>query len=190
MGETLRAFVAVALPSPVREALAAEQERHRPHLQVGWVRPETLHLTLHFLGDVGHAQAARIAAAVTDVCARHAPFEVRARDLGVFPNTGRPRVLWVGVQDADPLVALQGALAGPLGRCGVRLDRRRYHPHLTLARVRKPLRRQGLSHLRTMLQEVARDHGAIPVEELLLFRSELSPQGPRHTILERAALQG
>ena len=185
---TLRAFVAVALPDDVRCALAALQHQLRPGLPAAWSRPTGMHLTLHFLGDVESNQLDDITGALETTCARHEPFSSTARGLGVFPGPRRPRVLWAGLTDAGPLVELQQALCGPLETCGVPIADRTYRPHLTLARFSGQPGRQGLSSLRSILQNEQRDFGTVPVEEVRLYRSELLPGRAHHTLLSTARL--
>ena len=184
----LRCFVALVLPDDVKAALAAQQQRLRSDLPASWSRSETIHLTLHFLGDLAPLQADRVAAALARTCADHAPFRMLARGLGVFPDPRRPRVLWAGLVAADPSVYLRQALCDPLVACGVKVDPKAYHPHLTLARFRKSLGRQCLSLLGSILRDEQRNYGTVPVEEVRLYRSELLPSGARHTVLSTAAL--
>jgi len=186
---TFRAFVAVGVPDDVREALAREQRRLRETLRISWVRPESMHLTLHFLDQIGWDQARRIAEALERCTAAHAAFDIRCAGLGVFPNADRPRGLWAGIEDGEPLIELQRAMRAPLRRCGARTERRRYHPHLTLARIRRPLERQGLSFLGHRLQDAAGDYGTIPVREIHLYRSVLEPTGARYSV-EASAMLG
>jgi RNA 2',3'-cyclic 3'-phosphodiesterase len=185
---SIRAFVAVPLPGELVDALTALRDRIRPDLKASWTRPELMHLTLHFLGDVAPASIAGISTAIQTSCAKTPPFYVAARGLGVFPDPRRPRVLWAGIEDAGPLLELQRRLAAPLKRCGVELDSRSYRPHLTLARFREPLRRQPLTFLRTILLTEQRDFASVPVGEVRLHRSELLPGGPRYTVLSTAPL--
>jgi len=185
---TVRTFVAVALPDELKASLVRVQQMLRPDLPASWSRPDTMHITLHFIGDVESRQAEHIAAALQETAAGFAPFVLRARGLGVFPNPRRPRVLWVGIDDPEPLVDLQRALRDPLRGCGVTPDEKDYRPHLTLARFRKPLQRQPLSFLRVILRDEQRDLGDVTVTEVRLYRSELHPSGAVHTVLATAAL--
>lgn len=187
--EMIRAFVAVPLPDTVRDALHEQQQQLRHDLHVSWARPQAIHLTLHFLGDVGPDQARSIGESLRAACASHAPFEMQTRGLGVFPHLGRPRVLWAGLEQAEPLIDLQQAIIVPIERCGVRIQRRSFKPHLTLARIRSLLPRQSLSLLRHIMGDASREFGTFPVEEVRLYRSELHPAGARYTVLASAKLR-
>lgn len=186
---TFRAFVAVEVPGSIRDALAEEQRRLGEHLQVSWTRPDSMHLTLHFLDQIGWDQARRIAAALQVLALERPAFEVRCAGLGVFPSVRKARVLWAGVEDAEPLIELQRAMRTPLRRCGVNPERRKYHPHLTIARVRRPMGRQSLSFLDHRLQDMVSEYGTIPVEQIHLFRSEILPTSARYTV-EASAILG
>ena len=185
---SIRAFVAVPLPGDLVATLIRLQDRLRPDLKASWTRSEAMHLTLHFLGDVSPATVEEISAALQTTCSSMTAFAVPARGLGVFPGPRRPRVLWAGIDDADRLVELQRCLANPLRGCGVECEERPYRPHLTLARFRKPLRRQGLSFLSSILRDEQRDFTSVPVEEVRLYRSELSSDGARYSVLSSARL--
>lgn len=187
---SIRAFVAVPLPVGLVSVLTRTQRRLSTDLTASWTRPEAMHLTLHFLGEVEVAVAERIGASLRAACARIPAFAVQARHLGTFPNPRRPRVLWAGIADGAPLITLQRTLVEPLRDCGLELDSRPYRPHLTLARFRKPLRRQHLSFLASILRDEQRDFGSVPVEEVRLYRSELLPDGARYTVLSTASLNG
>lgn len=103
---------------------------------------EDLHLTLHYLGDTPQEDIAVLAEAIEEAALTQPPFEVAYRGLGAFPDAARPRVAWVGIEDPDggepaPLLALQKALGRSLRGVGYRPEKRRFHPHVTLARVHR-----------------------------------------------------
>lgn len=187
---SIRAFVAAPLPGDLVGTLTRLQDRLRPGLKASWTRPEAMHLTLHFLGDVEATSVDAITAALRTTCGGVDAFAVAARGLGVFPSPRRPRVLWAGIDDAEPLVQLQRLLGESLRGCGVELDSRPYRPHLTLARFRKPLARQTLSFLCSILRDEQRDFTSVPVAEVRLYRSDLLPGGARYSVLSGAPLAG
>src|SRR5438094_9477981 len=98
--QTIRAFIAIELPPAVKALLTTIQEELRETMgrtagAVKWVRPEGIHLTLQFLGDVSDRQVSEIEQAIERACADMSPFSLNLDKLGVFPNLRRPRVLWV-----------------------------------------------------------------------------------------------
>lgn len=187
--ERLRAFIAIPIPDPLREALANEQERLRSLLPgVSFVHPAGIHLTLHFLGDVSPRLAEGLGRELAREIAPLPAFDLVGGGLGVFPSPRRPRVLWVGLEDSPPLVEVHRTCRTVLRRRKLKVERRRYHPHLTLARFRRPLEPAALDALNTELAGGGIDLGRIPVEEVRLYRSELLPQGARYGVLAAAPL--
>src|SRR5512133_3848934 len=113
MAERLvRAFIAIPLTEGVKQRLFELQRELRPQVQgeARWVRPESTHLTLRFLGDVPEDSLEKIGAVVLSVNDSRAPFALRLRGVGAFPTAARPRVLWIGLDDAQPLLLLQADL--------------------------------------------------------------------------------
>jgi 2'-5' RNA ligase len=106
----VRTFIAVEIPEPMRSKIAALAETLRPRLpDLRWARADTLHLTLRFLGDTTPAQVDRLRAALALAAAACPPCDVRIAGLGLFPERGRPRVLWLGLTLPEPMAALQRA---------------------------------------------------------------------------------
>jgi len=195
----IRAFIAIAPDRAVREALAhlRDQLRDGPGGGAGrWVRPESIHLTLKFLGDVPPERIPAIGHALETVCRGRSPFLLRLEGLGCFPNTRRPRVIWVGVrEETGVLAALQRNLERDLERDLEALGHpRAFAPHLTLARVREGASLPAIQALGQ--QVVARQptpnlaSAEMLVREVILFRSDLLPQGPHYQALQRATLGG
>src|SRR5262245_36727470 len=102
MSEEWRTFCAIELPDAVRTQLASHVKRLReavPEASASWSRPENIHLTLKFFGDVKQERLARISAAAARVADDYTPFQIRIGGTGVFPKASRPQVLWIGVED-------------------------------------------------------------------------------------------
>lgn len=147
-----------------------------------------LHLTLAFLGEVGEEQVAAAGEAVREVAASRRGWSIEWTATGVFPATSRPRVLWLGVGPNRDLDVTHRALREALAARGLPVDARAFHPHLTLARVRRgevgaQRRDQVLAHLETL--------PAVPastVVSLVLYRSELGGGPAVHSALLTAPL--
>lgn len=166
-----RLFAAIDLPDDAKDQLLSLREDDLPPGR--WSRRDALHLTLHFIGDVPEAvaRAYQLSLAQVDVPA----FDLRILGVGQFPVNDRPRVIWAGVQNTLPLRALHEAVGGALEREGFRRERRRFHPHITLMRFQKPIRRGPASKwLNAHL-----DFHAEPfrVEQFALYESDLQPSG-------------
>ena len=166
-----RLFVAIDLPAAVKDRLLCLRAHDLPPAR--WTRRDAMHLTLHFIGDTSESAALRYARALEKVSLP--AFDLEIGGVGQFPPLGRPRVIWAGVANTPALRALHEAAGARLQGCGFRLERRRYHPHITLMRFKKSPRR-GMS------ERWLRDHAdlhieAFPVGEFALYESQLRPGG-------------
>jgi RNA 2',3'-cyclic 3'-phosphodiesterase len=168
-----RLFVALELPPYVREAISRFQRAYRKAPGLSWTSPEKLHVTLAFLGEVDPRRQKELAARLPQVQVH--PFFLGLAGLGVFPRKGRPQVLWVGVEKPDPrLFQLHGKVEQVLLDLGFEPERRRYSPHVTLARC-QPSAQGAVAHI---LREEA-DFGTAPFQAtgFALFSSQLTSEG-------------
>ncbi len=193
MGEKVRTFIAIALPEEVRRGLGRVQgELKRSHPPVRWVSPEKVHITLKFLGEIPAEEVETVCQVAARVAASSAPFELEAARAGVFPNLRRPRVVWVGVQgDLPTLHALQARLERELAQVGFPEEARPFSPHLTLGRVQdraSPAEARSLGHAVAELE--VPPLGRWWVEEIVVMRSDLRPEGPLYTPLRALRLGG
>lgn len=187
-GETWRVFVAIELPSPVRRKLIEHIDRLRftmPEVRASWSREENLHLTLKFLGDTPVTKVEGLAQAAQRAASKVEPFELIIAGCGAFPPGGQPRVLWVGLEDASgQLALLHTALEDECSKAGFPREERPFHPHLTIARIRKP---HDSRHLAAVHKEMGFEPETVRASELALIRSELRSEGSRNTIISRHA---
>ncbi len=169
-----RLFVAIDLPDATKDRVLSLRQDDLPPGR--WTRREALHLTLHFIGDVPEAVARAYQRALAKV---NAPaFDMRIAGVGQFPAEARPRVIWAGVENTPALRALHEAAGKALESEGFRRERRRFHPHITLMRFKKPLRR-GLAS--RWIQAHLDFHTApFRVEQFALYESELKPGGAEY----------
>lgn len=179
--EQLRSFVAIELDEPVLKALEKTQAilRGEPAGQYGrWVRSEGIHLTLKFLGDVPASRVDDIVARLEEAVGAFSSFRIAFGNLGCFPNSRLPRVIWVGVQDSSgELGRLQRSVDECLHTLGYPTEKRAFHPHLTLARSRKASKNE-LSSLGQLVERTKVDRlGEMVVREVSLMRSQLRPSG-------------
>jgi 2'-5' RNA ligase len=191
----IRAFVAIELDDALRAVLRqVERELKRSSVaQIArWVAPESVHLTLKFLGNVSVERVEQIGQAVRRGCESFAPFPVSLTELGCFPNTRRPRVIWVGVGGhVETLARLQDSVGSELHRIGFEPEKRGFTPHLTVARIRNragPQERQQMARLISM-QPIDRSV-SMTVREVSLIRSDLKPTGAVYTNLIAVPLTG
>jgi 2'-5' RNA ligase len=183
-----RLFSAIALGPSARSRIEAEQHRLEAVLRgsLRWVRPEHLHLTLVFAGEVDEDRAANLVEANRrDLPQR--PFRLELGGFGVFPSRGAPRALWLGVRSGvEEVVALQQVIAARCAAAGVQLDRRAFSPHLTLARWRDSRASEKPRDLDASRDIVA----TVEVSTVTLFQSHLSSKGPAYTVLATSTLTG
>lgn len=187
-------FLAIPLPPPVTARVdQVVRELSAEGWPVRWVAPETAHVTLHFLGDTAPERAELLRLALPTVVARHAGFDLRTADLGVFPGRRRPRVIWLGLHGpTHRLESLQRDLGGLLRGLGFPVEEGPFRPHITLGRLRNDPGAAG----REVAEAIGRrlDAGAggapvpLPIRELLLVRSFLSHRGARHEPIGRYPL--
>jgi len=188
--ESWRVFCAVDLAANARASLMRQINRLReevPHAQASWSREENTHLTLKFLGDIQTSRLSNLSNAAARAVANLSPFPITIQETGVFPKHGAPRVLWIGVKDeSGKLAELNSRLEEECAREGFAKEVRPFHPHLTIARLRKP---QGARTLAAAHKEMPFERADVPIEELLVIRSEPSPTGSRYTVISRHRLE-
>lgn len=186
---TQRLFVAIEIGDGERRALGRIQSRLRRLLpSVRWVKPDTIHLTLRFIGDTEESRVGNAADALACAAAGCAPFDFTLRGVGAFPDARRPHVLWVGVEDpGGSLAALADRLNARLAAAGFPPEDRPFSPHVTIGRLRDRAGGDCGSALSPLHDEPAARARAAGV---CLFRSELTPAGPIHTVLYRVPFRG
>jgi len=180
--KTIRAFVAFPLAEEVRRDVAAAIRRLAPSLpDVRFVRDEGVHVTLRFLGWTRAETVAALEAPLRAAAAACPPLGLRIGGLGLFPERGAPRVLWLGLALPAPAAKLQAACETAAVAAGLEPETRAFHPHLTLGRWRDRAARPALPDL---------DLGVAHVRELVLFRSDIRPSGSIYTPLAVFPLGG
>lgn len=169
----MRLFIALDLPWTLKERLAA--------LAGGvpgarWVPPENFHLTLRFIGETPAFQAEEIDLAMSALRARG--FSLSLAGVGVFAKAGRPTSLWVGVEKNPPLDHLRSKIETALQRIGLEPDRRRFEPHVTLARLKDPVEAKLAAYVQAHNLFRAEP---VPVEHFTLFSSRLGKEASVYT---------
>ncbi len=187
----MRVFLAVELASAVRESIGALQDALKSRIPgelVRWVRPENLHLTLRFLGEVEPSVVAALLETLTESVRGCQPFRFSLRGGGCFPNRKRPRVLWVGVDPVPvELGRLKQAADDAVRQQGFLPEGRGFEPHLTIARFKTSKTAEtSVAPLMTALE--GRDFGESPVSDIVLFESRLSQRGATYHAVERISL--
>lgn len=180
---TVRAFVALPLPeAPLRTIGELQQELATALPGIRWVKPETIHLTLAFLGDIAEDSLEKLGRSMLSIGGLQAPVTATFSGVGAFPCRSRPRVVWLGLDGGNTLSPLHEILKAKLNILRLPVDERPFVPHLTLGRSRKPLPGAG----RILESFSDRDCGSAQLDQLVLYESRLGPRGalhlPRYTV--------
>lgn len=177
----MRAFVAIDLPDSLRAELTRREDLFRTAMasspgrkgEVRWVRAESIHLTLKFLGDAAEARLAELIKRL-EASGRFKPFTVEVKGFGFFPDARNPRVFWAGVEAPPELGMLAARVEAAAAEAGFAQERRPFLPHLTLARLASPVP--------ALVTAANRDEnasmGQFHVSEFFVFESKLSPGRP------------
>jgi 2'-5' RNA ligase len=182
-----RAFIGIAVPDSVRDQLVTvENHLKQSDAHVSWVRRENLHISLAFLGNVTRDTAELLALGLDAATARSQTFSCEAVGLGAFGRPDRPRVVWAGIAPCKPLLDMQRSVTDVASQCGIPLDARPFHPHITLGRAKSS--RGAPSLFRAITDYESASFGWIPVPAIALIRSELTPDGPNYNPVHVAVL--
>ncbi len=168
------------MPEAVKSALSEfQQELKKCGADVRWVKPESVHLTLKFLGNISEKDADRIIKTLEGTCSKNTEFTLDIAGAGVFPNKRFPRVLWVGINGNGTFTALQQEIEDAMASMGFEKENRKFLPHLTLGRFRSLIGKEALLEM----IELHKDNkfGVIDVKNVSFMKSELSPAGAKHT---------
>jgi 2'-5' RNA ligase len=169
----MRLFIAIDLPTDLRTALAEVQRELRPLAdKTKWVAAESIHITLKFLGEVPDKQIDDIHDALTGLTWK--PFMITVRGVGFFPGTRSPRVFWAGME-APTMQELTEQLDARLERLGFEKEKRKFRPHITLARARDTRMDPALVAAASKFEE--HEFGSFTADRVFLFRSNLKPVG-------------
>jgi 2'-5' RNA ligase len=179
----MRAFIAIDLPEEIRGALSRQQaELRAASPDARWTRPEGIHLTLKFLGEISDDKVSKVAEALSG-CAPFVKLSVEVRGFGFFPDARRPKVFWAGVKAPPDLLRLAEEVEVAMDKTGFAREQRAYSPHLTLARFKIPKPQPRLKALVDRQGETSL--GQFEVSEFFLFESRLSPHGAEYRKLAR-----
>lgn len=184
-----RVFIAIDISDEARRRAAAHMEKLRrefPRVRVSWERPEKLHLTVKFLGDIDETKLVMLNDAVTRAARQIPAFGLRIGVCGVFPSSKRARVLWLGVEDINGgFQRLHDVLETESEKLGFAREKKDFKPHLTIARLREPERSATLveQHLQTYFEPVE-----FEAAEIVIYESRLQPTGSIYSPLTKYKL--
>lgn len=180
-----RIFIALDISEETKEKIArfiSELKKEFLHLRVGWEKPEKIHLTLKFLGDIDEEQLSKVKEAVRKTASDAKAFSLRVEKTGCFPSPKKARILWLGLSDeTGTLQNLHLALERELEEQGFEKEGRPFQAHLTIARLREPQRSRELveAHLRKKFEPVS-----FEVSAIVIYESKLQPAGSVYSVVE------
>ena len=177
----IRTFIALPIPENLKEALRDAISRlRRTNSGVKWVRPESVHITLKFLGNIKEELVEPVSQELDNIALIYPELELKLSGLGVFPNMRRPRVIWVGLGgDIALLGELADAIDKACAKIGIQPEKRPFNAHITLGRLKVP----SMIDLDIDLMEES-----YRAKEIVFYKSELLPTGARYTILNSSGL--
>jgi 2'-5' RNA ligase len=174
---SVRAFLAIPLPRQLQESIRVIQTELQASItEARWTRPENLHLTLHFFGEIEQETLEKLKVSVLCVKGCQRPFQVEVKGLGAFPNPRRPRVIWLGLEPQGQLEQLHRATEQCLSQAGFTTDSRPHSPHLTIGRLLGG--KLDLTELFSSMQQKTIE--PLTVDKLILYESRLRPEGALH----------
>lgn len=185
----MRTFIAVDLEESLKKTIIDFIKEIDPkNKSIRWVKPDGMHLTLKFLGEIDKEKAETIKYRLREILQNYNPFKIRLIGTGTFPpNSRHPRVLWVGVAADKIIYNIQNEIEDEMAKIGFSREKRKYSPHLTLGRVKI---QKGISSVLDNLDK-KKDHffGEMEVNKIIFFQSLLLPTGAKYTPLEEYKLQ-
>lgn len=173
----VRLFIALELSERQKEEVGVFQEKTKKYLQnARWVKPGNIHLTLKFLGETDENRVDLIKGAIDDACYNFSSFSVSYGGGGVFPSERKARVLWIGLTEgAESVCSLAENLEEKMVDIGYKKEKRSYHPHLTIGRLRNP---PPASSIKNFLSEgTGFASSDSTIDRVVLFESSLTRSG-------------
>jgi len=190
--EQIRSFIAIELPNELRLKLDQLEAQLKSGKQpwVKWVNPDSIHLTLKFLGNIASDRTGEITRAMEEAAQGIPPFHLEVKDLGVFPNLKRVQVAWVGISgEVDKLGEFQQRLESNLACLGFAPESRPFTPHLTLARLRNQASLDERQRFGQLIAGTRFEAGAIEVDAINLMRSQLTREGAIYSRISSVRLK-
>lgn len=185
--EKLRLFLALETPRATREAVAGVQTRLKESgADVKWDAPEKFHITLKFLGGTSADMVGQIETAVRTIARATPEIFLLYSELGCFPSKRKPHVIWMGAkEDGATLFLLHEKIDKAMVPLGFEADERRFHPHITLGRVRS---QKNVKRLITTMESVTFESQPVTIREIAIVRSDTKPSGSVYTTLRSIPL--
>jgi len=184
----LRSFLAIELPESILRRIGeVQRDLKSSRADVRWVGPQNIHLTLKFFGNIEESKINSIAQSIEEPARNISPIWISVRGMGAFPSLKNPRVIWIGLHDEKKvLISFQKQLDGEFQKIGFQPEDRPFHPHLTLGRMRSNRGKDEL--VKEMEKYREEEFGSFQADKIILFKSDLKPEGAIYTRLEEVKL--
>jgi 2'-5' RNA ligase len=184
----IRTFIAFDTPEDIRYKMSVLQEKLRQsRADVKWESGDKFHATIKFLGNVDEHLLSNVILICEKGLSNYASFEIIYQSLGCFPNKKHPRVIWIGCENPDnTLLKLKNSLDKDLLPLGFEIEYRSFHPHITLGRVKSP---KGFPNLLPMLENLTFERQEATIQEILIMKSVLKPEGSEYSVLKTIQLK-
>lgn len=187
----IRSFLAFEIPLELRDTVSFIYDGLKAsNLDVRWVKEENIHVTVVFMGNVKEEDIDPVSKVLERTCSKYGPFVIRVKGVGVFSSLRNPRVLWIGIEgDIERMRHFRNRLQKELRHFGIKEETKKFSPHLTVGRFKKGFNQSNrLRELIERYRDVTSPKAT--VKELVLFKSELRPEGAIYTKLNSWPLQG
>jgi len=185
----LRCFIAIEIPETIKKSvLDIIDSLRKSGADVKWLTDENLHITLQFLGETDESLIPAIKGALDKILATYSPFYIKIANVGCFPDGRRPRIIWVGMEEAQTLITLRKDIATEMVKFGYQKEERGFTPHVTIGRVKS---NRNMGELLRRLEEFKiADFPGFEVQNIRLMKSELKPSGAKHYCLAEIPIGG
>ncbi len=188
----LRTFIALDFPEAIlqkADKIISYFKGKTPPRALRWVAIDNLHLTIKFLGDVPENNIDQIKSTIIQTVKRIPPCQISVRGFGMYPDARRPRVVWLGIDHDAGIINLHDALDGALTSINIKPEKRPFSPHLTIARVSRRADEKVVKSIGATLSKFKVDSlGSMTIQEVVLYKSDLTPKGPIYAKLLSAPL--
>jgi 2'-5' RNA ligase len=185
----MRTFIAIELDKTIKDTLSALiQKLDKGGRNIRWVKPQGMHLTLKFLGEVSEDKITEVKSVLGSIAKDYSRFPLSLKGTGTFPPAARvPRVVWIGIEKNEFLQNIHARVENELQNIRFPKEKNKYHPHLTLGRVKGPQNIETV--METLNQYKEAEFGGMTVNKITLFQSTLKPTGAEYTILSEFCLK-
>jgi 2'-5' RNA ligase len=184
----IRTFIAFDTPEQIKKEMGVVQsELKKSNAEVKWEDENKFHVTVKFLGDIEENTLPSVITKIESIVHTHSRFDVYYKGIGSFPNNKNPRVIWIGCGNNDGRLELfKTSLDVGLLSFGFEEEKRKFHPHITLGRVKSL---KGVKNLTPMLEKLTFDSHVTKINEILVMKSILRPEGSEYSLLKAIKLQ-